>query len=242
MRNRKYLLPLAGVFCGTLVCTIILSGKIVSIYGLTFPASIVLFPATFMFGDILTEVYGYGVTRQVVWAGLISEIIWIAGYWAAAALPPAPFWTAQDAFVTVLGLTPRIAVAGMTAYVIGEFVNSYVLAKMKVMTGGRFLAARLIGSTIFGAAADTVIVLGIAFAGIYSLDQMFWMGVSVWFLKVVWELAALPVSMPLIAWLKRQENEDYFDRDTDFSPFALDDRKRPPEPARPAAGSSAIQL
>ncbi|ACL62929.1 queuosine precursor transporter [Methylobacterium nodulans] len=242
MQNRKYLLLLAGVFCGTLVCTIILSGKIVSIFGLTFPASIVLFPATFMFGDILTEVYGYSVTRQVVWAGLISEIVWVAGYWTAAALPPAPFWSAQDAFVTVLGLTPRIAVAGMTAYVVGEFVNSYVLAKLKVMTGGRYLAVRLVGSTVFGAAADTVIVLGIAFAGIYTISQMFWMGLSVWFLKVVWELVALPVSMPLIAWLKRQENEDYYDRDTDFSPFTLADRKRSLERARPAAGSAVSPL
>lgn len=221
MDNRKYLLLLAGLFCGTLVCTIILSGKIVSLHGITFPASIVLFPATFVFADVLTEVYGYGVTRQVVWAGLLSEIIWIGGYWLAAALPPAPFWKGQDAFVATLGTTPRIAVAGMTAYVIGEFLNSYVLARLKVATGGRFLALRLIGSTVIGAGADTLVVLTIAFAGLYSLAELLWMGMSVWALKVAWETLALPVSIPLIRWLKRQENADHFDRGTDFSPFAI---------------------
>lgn len=225
MQGRKYLLLIAGVFCGTLVCTIILSGKIVTLFGLTFPASIILFPATFLFGDILTEVYGYSVTRQVVWAGLVSEIIWIIGYWIAASLPPAAFWGGQDAFVTVLGMTPRIAVAGMIAYVIGEFLNSYVLARLKVMSGGRFLAARLIGSTIVGAGADTFIVLTLAFAGIYAANDLLWMGLSVWLLKVLWETLALPVSIPLIRWLKQQENEDFFDRDTNFSPFQLDAQK-----------------
>lgn len=217
----KYLPIIAGVFCGTLVCTIILSGKIVSVWGVTFPASMLLFPATFLFADILTEVYGYATTRKVVWAGLISEIIWVLGYWAAAALPPAAFWTGQDAFVTALGLTPRIALAGMTAYVIGEFMNSYIIAKMKVWTAGRFLPLRMVVSTIFGAGADTVVVIAIAFAGVFPFAELVSMGLAVWALKIAWELAALPLSLPLIGWLKRQEQTDHFDRDTDFNPFTL---------------------
>lgn len=221
MRDYRYLPIIAGLFCGTLVCTIILSGKIVAIGGITFPASMLLFPATFLFADVLTEVYGYAVTRKIVWAGLFSEIIWVLGYWAAAALPAASFWTGQEAFVSTLGLTPRIAFAGMTAYVIGEFINSYVIAKMKVWTKGRFMPLRMIASTIAGAGADTVVVLTIAFVGIFPIPELVAMGASVWALKVAWELAALPLSIPFITWLKREEHQDHFDRGTDFSPFRL---------------------
>lgn len=226
--DKKYLLLIAGLFCGIFVSTIMLSAKIVTLYGLTFPASIILLPATFLFGDVLTEVYGYHVTRQVVWAGLASQVVWIGAFTIAAVLPPAAFWTLQDSFVAVLGSTPRIAAAGMTAYVVGEFLNSYVLAKMKVRQGGRHLAARLIGSTVVGAGADTAIVLFIAFAGVYPAAELLWMGASVWALKVAWEVAALPISLPFIRWLKRVENEDHFDVNTDFSPFALGASEDPP--------------
>jgi uncharacterized integral membrane protein (TIGR00697 family) len=222
MPQPKYLPVIAGVFCGTLVCTIILSNKIVDVAGITFPASMLLFPATFLFADVLTEVYGYAATRKVVWAGFLSEVIWVLGYWAAAALPPAAFWTGQDAFVTALGLTPRIAVAGMTAYVLGEFVNSYIMAKMKVWSDGRLLPLRMIVSTIFGAGVDTLVVITIAFAGVFALPVLISMGLAVWALKVVWELVAMPVSLPVIAWLKRREGIDHFDRGTNFNPFSLD--------------------
>lgn len=204
------------------MCTIILSGKIVSVGGVTFPASMLLFPATFLIADSLTEVYGYAATRKVVWAGLISEVIWILGFWAAAALPSAPFWHGQSAFISALGLTPRIAVAGMTAYVIGEFVNSYVLAKMKVWSKGRYLPLRMIASTILGAGADTLVVLTIVFLGVFAVSDLITMGLSVWAIKIAWELVALPVSIPFIAWLKRSERQDHFDRHTDFRPFRLD--------------------
>jgi uncharacterized integral membrane protein (TIGR00697 family) len=217
----KFLPIIAGVFCGILVSTIILSTKIVTLFGLTFPASMLLFPATFLIADVLTEVYGYAVTRKVVWAGLAAEVVWILGYHAAAALPPAPFWTGQDAFDQTLGLTPRIAIAGMIAYVSGEFVNSYIVAKMKVMTEGRHLPLRMVVSTIFGAGVDTLIVITIAFGGIFALNDLIFMGLSVWLLKVVWEILALPLSVPFIAWLKRQEMSDHFDRTTNFNPFAL---------------------
>ena len=203
------------------MCTIILSGKIVHVGGVTFPASMLLFPATFLIADALTEVYGYAVTRKVVWAGLLSEVIWILGFWIAAALPPAPFWDGQSAFVAALGLTPRIAVAGMTAYVMGEFVNSYVLAKMKVWSSGRQLPLRMIVSTILGAGVDTLVVITIAFSGVFAVSDMIAMGLSVWAIKIAWELIALPISIPFIAWLKREERQDHFDRQTDFNPFKI---------------------
>jgi uncharacterized integral membrane protein (TIGR00697 family) len=222
MAQPRYLPVIAGVFCGTLVCTIILSNKIVAVAGITFPASMLLFPATFLCADVLTEVYGYAATRKVVWAGFLSEVIWVLGYWAAAALPPAAFWTGQDAFVAALGLTPRIAVAGMTASVLGEFVNSYVMAKMKVWSDGRLLPLRMVVSTILGAGVDTLVVITIAFAGVFAFADLVSMGLAVWALKIVWELVALPVSIPFIAWLKRREGIDHFDRGTDFNPFSLD--------------------
>jgi len=217
----KHLTMIAGVFCGTLVCTIILSNKIVSVWGLTFPASMLLFPATFLIGDVLTEVYGYATTRRVVWAGFLSELIWVLGYWAAAALPPAPFWSGQSAFEAALGLTPRIAAAGMAAYIAGEFVNSYVLAKLKVWTAGKRLPLRMVASTAIGAAVDTLIVLTLAFAGVFPVNDLIAMGLAVWMIKLAWEIVALPVSLPLIGWLKRAEGRDHFDRATDFNPFAL---------------------
>lgn len=222
MSESRYPALITGVFCGTLVATIILSGKIVEVFGVAFPASIVLFPLTFLIGDALTEVYGYAVARRAVWAGLFAELIWIAGYLAASALPPASFWQGQDAFVATLGLTPRIALAGMTAYVVGEFLNAFVLARLKVACRGRALPLRMIASTVVGAGADTAIVLALAFGGVYPVGDLVRMGLAVWALKVLWEVCALPLSVPAIGWLKRREGVDCFDTATDFNPFRLD--------------------
>lgn len=217
----RYVSMITGLFCGTLVSTIILSGKIVEVFEVAFPASIVLFPLTFVIGDVLTEVYGYGVARRAVWAGLAAELIWIVGYLAADALPPAPYWNGQDAFTETLGLTPRIAAAGMTAYVVGEFLNAYALARMKLATEGRGLEFRMVASTVLGAGADTAIVLALAFGGVYPVADLVRMGLAVWALKVLWEIVALPVTVPVIRWLKRREGVDYFDDSTGFNPFRL---------------------
>lgn len=179
-----------------MVSTIILSGKIAEVGGVPVPASIVLFPLTFLIGDVLTEVDGYAAARRAVRAGLAAELLWIAAYLAAAALPPTDFWAHQEAFVALLGQTPRIALAGMTAYVCGEFLNAYALARLKVARGGRGLAFRMVASTAVGAAADTAIVLTLAFAGVVPAAELVKMGVAVWALKVLWEVAALPLSIP----------------------------------------------
>lgn len=219
--QRKHLVPIAGLFSAVLIISLILAGKIVALGGLTFSAAVIVFPLSYVFGDVLTEVYGYASARRVVWAGLAAQIVWIAAYTLAAALPPAPFWPHQAAFETVLGATPRFAVAGMAAYLAGEFLNAYVLAKLKLRLAGRRLALRLVASTMVGQGVDTLIFVGIAFGGVFGTAELVRIGLGAWTLKVAWEIVALPLTLPLIAWLKREEGEDHFDRDTDFSPFRL---------------------
>lgn len=218
----RYLVPIAGLFSGVLIVSLILSGKIAEVGGVTFPAAVIVFPLSYLFGDVLTEVYGYASARKVVWAGFAVQVVWIVSYWIAAALPPAPFWTHQQAFETVLGATPRIALAGMSAYLVGEFLNAYVLARLKLALGGRFVGMRLIASTVVGQAVDSALFLTLAFAATLPASELVRLGLSVWLIKVGWEVLALPLSLPLIAWLKRAEGVDADDRGTDFNPFRLD--------------------
>lgn len=219
--GRKYLVTISGLFSAVLIISLILAGKIVALGGVTFTAAVIVFPLSYVFGDVLTEVYGYASARRVVWAGFAAQIVWIASYTLAAAMPPAPFWPHQAAFESVLGATPRIALAGMTAYLVGEFLNAYVLAKLKVRYAGRGLALRLIASTVIGQGVDTLLIVTLAFGGVFAADELIRMGISVWLIKVAWEIVALPMSLPLIAWLKREEGEDHFDDGTDFNPFRL---------------------
>ncbi|WP_018045055.1 queuosine precursor transporter [Methylobacterium sp. 88A] len=219
--RRHHLVPIAGLFSATLIMSLILAGKIVSVGGVTFSAAVIVFPLSYVFGDVLTEVYGYASARRVVWAGFAAQLIWIAAYVLAASLPPAPFWPHQTAFETILGSTPRAAFAGMTAYLAGEFLNSYVLARMKLRTEGRLLALRLVASTVVGQGVDTTIFVLLAFGGVFAAGDLLHIILGAWLLKVAWEIAALPLSLPLIAWLKREEGEDHFDRNTDFNPFRL---------------------
>ncbi len=220
-KSYRFLVPIAGVFGALLIISNVLSAKIVEIWGLVFPGGAILFPLTYVFGDALTEVYGYSNTRRVIWAGFAGALLWSVAYWIVAALPSASFWIQQDAFEKLLGIGPRLAFAGMLAYLVGEFVNSYILARMKVYTGGRYMSLRLIASTAVGQALDTALVLGLAFSGTFSFDELLRMGVSLWIVKVGWEVCALPLTLPAIRWLKYVEQEDFFDRSTNFSPFAL---------------------
>jgi queuosine precursor transporter len=216
-----YLVPIAGLFGAILMISLVLSGKIVALGGLTFTAAVIVFPASYLFGDVLTEVYGYASTRAVVWTGFLAQALWILAYWVAAALPPAPFWPHQEAFEAVLGATPRLALSGLAAYLVGEFLNAYVLAKLKLRLRGRWLAARLVASTVIGQGLDSVLFIGLAFGGVYPAAELAGLALSVWALKVGWEVLALPVSLPLIGFLKRAEGRDAFDAGTDFNPFRL---------------------
>ena len=190
---------------------------------LTFGAGALFFPISYVFGDILTEVYGYARARKVIWAGIAALVF--ASFMASVvvALPPAPFWRHQGAYEIAFGSTWRIVTASIFAYFCGEFVNSYVLARMKIMTAGKWLWTRTIGSTIAGEAVDSALFYPLAFygAGIIPDEKLPLVMVAQFFAKVGVEVAFTPVTYKIVGWLKRAENEDYYDRKTDFNPFTL---------------------
>jgi len=190
---------------------------------LTFGAGVLFFPISYVFGDILTEVYGYARARKVIWAGFAG--LAFASVMAAivVALPPEPFWKNQEAYEIAFGTAWRIAGASMFAYFCGEFVNSFVLAKMKILTAGRWLWTRTIGSTIFGEAVDSMLFYPLAFygSGIIPDDKLPLVMLSQFVTKVGVEVVFTPVTYKIVAALKRAESEDYYDRDTNFTPFSL---------------------
>lgn len=184
-------------------------------------AGVLFFPISYLFNDVLTEVYGYARARRGVWSGLGAMIFASIMSMVVVGLPPADGWPHQEAYALVLGTTPRIAMASIMAYFCGEFVNSYVLAKLKVKTGGKHLWMRTIGSTVVGEAVDSIIFYPLAFYGVWPPDQMLAICLMNYTLKVLWEVVATPITYPVVAWLKRREHEDFFDRNTDFSPFKI---------------------
>jgi uncharacterized integral membrane protein (TIGR00697 family) len=189
----------------------------------TFGAGVLFFPISYVFGDILTEVYGYARSRRVIWMGFAGLAFASFMSFVVVALPPAPFWKNQAAYEIAFGLTWRIALASMIAYFCGEFVNSFVLAKMKIMTNGRWLWTRTIGSTIFGEGVDSAIFYPLAFygTGIIPDDKLPLVMVAQFVTKVGVEVLFTPVTYWIVGWLKRAEHEDYYDRDTRFTPFTL---------------------
>jgi queuosine precursor transporter len=190
---------------------------------LTFGAGVLFFPISYVFGDILTEVYGYARSRRVIWMGFAGLAFAAFMSWVVVHLPPAPFWKHQEAYEIAFGLTWRIALASMVAYFCGEFVNSFVLAKMKIMTRGRWLWTRTIGSTIFGEGVDSVIFYPLAFygSGIIPNDKLPLVMLAQFVTKVGVEVLFTPVTYAIVGWLKRAENEDFYDRNTRFTPFTL---------------------
>jgi queuosine precursor transporter len=186
-----------------------------------FGAGILFFPVSYVIGDVLTEVYGYARARRVIWAGFAATLFMAVMAWVVVALPPAPDWTNQAAYETVFGQVPRIVFASMCAFWAGEFVNSYVLARMKVWSGGRHLWMRTIGSTIAGQGVDSLIFYPLAFWGAagWTTDLVVTVLFTQWALKVGWEALLTPVTYAVVGWLKRAEGVDVFDRGTDFTPF-----------------------
>ncbi len=204
------------------VCTI--GGTVLGIHipDLTFGAGILFFPISYLFGDILTEVYGYKRARKVVWAGFAALAFASLMTWVVLTLPPASGWNDQAAYETVLGQTPRIVAASLLAFWAGEFVNSYVLAKLKVFSEGRLLWVRTIGSTIAGEGVDTLVFYPLAFMGLWEPSLLLKVMLTNYAVKVLWEAVATPVTYRIVNFLKRVEHEDYFDRNTDFTPFSLE--------------------
>ena len=190
----------------------------------TFGAGVLFFPISYVFGDILTEVYGYSRARRVIWSGFAALLFAAVMASVVVALPHAPNWPNQAAYEIAFGNTWRIALASMFAYFCGEFVNSFVLAKMKVATNGRYQGARFVGSTIAGEAVDSALFYPLAFynSGIMPNELVITLAYTQFVTKTFVEIAFLPITYRIVAFLKRAENEDYYDRDTDFNPFKVE--------------------
>ena len=228
-KQYKYYDFIMAAFAVVLVCSNLIGpGKITQINApivgmLTFGAGIMFFPISFIFGDILTEVYGYAASRRVIWAGFAGLAFASVMAWVIVALPPAPEWRDQAAYQSVFGSTGRIALASLVSFVAGEFVNSFVLAKMKILTQGKMLWSRTIGSTIFGEAVDSILFFPLAFYGSGEFPDAMLPKIIVaqFTAKVLVEVAFTPIMYKVVAFLKRAENEDYYDTKTDFTPFKL---------------------
>ncbi|MBX3651744.1 MAG: queuosine precursor transporter [Burkholderiales bacterium] len=228
-RNYRYYEFVMAAFVTVLICANLIGPAKIAQLDLpllgivTFGAGVLFFPISYVFGDILTEVYGYARARRVIWAGFAG--LGFASFMTTVvvALPPAPFWTHQAAYEIAFGNTPRIVAASMIAYFCGEFVNSYVLAKMKLATRGRWLWTRTIGSTIAGEAVDSALFYPLAFygAGIIPDDKLPMVMAAQFVAKVGVEVVLTPVTYKVVNFLKRAEQVDHYDRNTDFNPFAM---------------------
>jgi uncharacterized integral membrane protein (TIGR00697 family) len=186
------------------------------------PAGVIIFPVSYIFGDVLTEVYGYRMARRVIWLGFLCNLLMVLAIWTGKLLPPAPFWDAQPAYERILGFTPRLLVASFAAYLAGEFANAIVLARMKVLTQGRWLWSRTIGSTLVGQGLDSLVFVTLAFAGIMpSVEALASTILTQWLTKTVYEAAVTPVTYVIVTLLKRIEGIDVYDRETNFNPLAL---------------------
>jgi len=210
-----------AVFITCLITANITAVKLVSVLGLVLPAAIIIFPLSYIFGDVLTEVYGYHRARQVIWLGFLCNLIAVAAVWIGQALPPAPFWDGQIAYERILGYAPRLLIASFLAYLVGEFANSFVLAKMKIATRGRWLWTRTIGSTLVGQGLDSLVFISVAFGGTIPMTELASAIVTQWLAKTLYETLATPLTYGAVSFLKRQEGLDVYDWDTHFSPFVM---------------------
>jgi len=221
MRSYNYFYFIVGLFVAVLIISNTASTKILDLGPFTFDGGTLLFPLAYIFGDILTEVYGYRNSRKVIWTGFASLFIATAVYYVVGLLPPAAEWTGQDAYMQILGIVPRIAVASLIAYFAGEFSNSYILAKMKLWTKGRFLWMRTIGSTLVGELVDCLLFITIAFFGVLPNSLLIAILISNYVFKVGVEVVFTPITYAIVRFLKKHEHEDYYDYHTNFNPFSI---------------------
>lgn len=217
--SRFLLIAVAFVTC--LIVSNITAVKLISVADFILPGAIVIFPITYIIGDVLTEVYGYAKARRVIWMGFLANLFAVATFALVGILPAAGFWGAQEAYDTILGATPRILAASLIAYLVGEFANSYVLARLKVATEGRFLWVRTISSTVVGQSLDSAIFIVIAFSGIIPTGALIMTIVVQAVVKIAYEALATPLTYIVVGWLKRTEGIDTFDHDVRFNPFAV---------------------
>ena len=226
----RYFSLITAIFVTVLIISNIIAVKLISFGSLVLPAAVILFPISYIFGDILTEVYGYANARKVIWTGFLCNLLAVLAIWVAGILPAVPFWsvgsfssaeTAQQAYSAILGFTPRLLIASFIAYLAGEFLNSFVMAKLKLRTQGKFLWIRTIGSTIVGEGVDSAIFISIAFWAILPSSALLTAILSQWMFKVAYETLATPLTYLVVNFLKKKENEDYFDKNTNFNPITF---------------------
>jgi uncharacterized integral membrane protein (TIGR00697 family) len=221
---------LTGVFVTCLIIANIIAIKPVALGPLFLPAGIVIFPVSYILGDILTEVYGYRRARQVIWIGFACNVLAVAAIYLSMLLPPAPFWRianfsspemSQEAYTAIFGFTPRLLMASFIAYLAGEFLNAFVLAKIKIAMQGRHLWVRTILSTLLGQMADSSIFISMAFWGIVPSTVLVHMAVTQWLIKSLYEAVLTPLTYLAVNYLKKVEQEDFYDYETNFNPFVV---------------------
>jgi uncharacterized integral membrane protein (TIGR00697 family) len=228
MARQAWLPTITAIFVTTLTISNIIAVKLISVGPFFLTAAILIFPVSYIFGDILTEVYGYARARRVIWIGFGCNLMAVLVIWLSIELPPAPFWkiepfesprASQQAYQAIFGFTPRILAASFLAYLVGEFLNSFVLAKMKITTHGRHLWMRTIGSTVIGQLADSGVFIFLAFYGTIPIASLGRVVIYQWLMKSAYEALVTPLTYVVVNYLKRVEQEDFYDRETDFSPL-----------------------
>jgi len=215
------LVIITAIFITCLITANVIAVKVISLGPVILPAAIFIFPLSYIFGDVLTEVYGYRQARKVIWLGFACNLIFVIFAWVGQVLPPAPFWGEQEAYENILGYTPRLLAASFFGYLAGEFANSFILARMKILTRGRWLWSRTIGSTIVGQGLDTSIFITLAFIGTPSFVPM--MMLYHWLAKTIIEALATPLTYAIVNSLKKKEAIDTYDYETNFNPFLISD-------------------
>lgn len=217
----RWFLLVVAIFITTLLTANIIAAKLILVFDQTLTAGIIIFPISYIFGDVLTEVYGYRRARQVIWLGFVCNFIMVIAISIAQVLPSPAFWDGQTAYERILGFAPRLLAASFVAYLAGEFANSFMLAKMKIATNGRWLWMRTIGSTVVGQALDSVIFVIIAFYGSIPIAALGSAIFAQWIAKSLYETAITPLTYLVVTFLKRKEGLDVYDRGTNFNPLLV---------------------
>ena len=210
-----------AVFITSLIAANIISVKLIAVFGMVLPAGVIIFPVSYITGDVLTEVYGYSQAKKVIWLGFLCNLMAVAVIWLAQIMPPASFWGDQAAYERILGYAPRLLAASFLAYLSGEFFNAYVMARMKIATRGRWLWTRTIASTLVGQGVDSSVFIVLAFAGTIPFRALFLAVVTQWLVKSSYEAAATPLTYMAVSFLKRREGMDVYDHNTRFNPFLM---------------------
>ena len=221
VRYSQWYTVVVALFVTCLITANIVSVKLVDVFGLVLPAGVFIFPISYITGDVLTEVYGYSQARKVIWLGFCCNLVVIIAIWLGNVLPPASFWVAQDAYERILGYTPRLLMASFLAYLVGEFFNAFVMARMKIITKGRWLWMRTIGSTLVGQGLDSLVFITLAFAGVIPVKALGLAITTQWLFKSIYEAAATPLTYRAVRFLKQHEGLDVYDYDTSFNPLLM---------------------